>query len=536
MSFIDKIRGHRRYLVLPAALLWACSSAGSDGSPTDLGDEPGAEGVSVETQSLFANQNKYWCALGSDGAACTDNGSPHGAQPTINVCWESSTYDDSTLASMRAYVQDGMRRNYNRHSRLNFVGWGRCASHQSGIHLFMNTECGGCNGYPSCNKLGKEFDGLDLGQRLPDCKPGHCGVVAGQEEMCQKYVALHEIGHGLGFWHENERADAPAGCKQCTGTGPCQSPGTAYGAFNCNIDYWPLGTTCSKMLSVSGTCPDPTPDSLKKELNPGDIAAVQRIYGRKFIGSLVTSTGRCAKSGGATQGEVVKIYECDESSPWLYDAPSKHLVRGEYCLAGGATSGSNVTIEMCTGTGAQWSFKNVQIRGWGGMCLDLAGGNTNGGLAQLWICTGGSNQLWTLTAAQEIRFGNSGSCLTAPTSGSGQLFVTSCNGSTSQKFTFGDGYESIYTLASGTKMCLDAQSPFDVDYLNGVGIPSNGQRVQVFTCIPRQFNQKWNLSGSLQNGYGLCLDRGVVEGNGVSLKASTCTGVDAQVWDYHTFL
>jgi alpha-galactosidase len=58
-----------------------------------------------------------------------------------------------------------------------------------------------------------------------------------------------------------------------------------------------------------------------------------------------------------------------------------------------------VEIWPCTGgTNQQWTLNsNGTITGVGsGLCLDVTGGGTaNGTLVDIWTCTGGSNQHWT---------------------------------------------------------------------------------------------------------------------------------------------
>jgi hypothetical protein len=207
-----------------------------------------------------------------------------------------------------------------------------------------------------------------------------------------------------------------------------------------------------------------------------------------------------------------------------------------------STPGTAVELRSnSTATGSKWDFKNVYIRGWGGLCLDLANGNTNGGVVALWICGafGGINQKWTISSfgdvGSRIKFGNTNSCLTAPASGSGQLFVSECSALTRQKFSLGDALvesqQNIRTFAFSGK-CLDSQGWWDSDYTNGFGIPLNGQAINLINCSSVQFNQKFNFTGNLVNGHGLCLDRGSGD-NGSVLRQETCSGSENQIFDYY---
>lgn len=92
-------------------------------------------------------------------------------------------------------------------------------------------------------------------------------------------MAIHEFGHSLGFQHEDERPDYQGGA---TGSGDCakqswpNSNPQHYGAYDKD--------------SVMSYC-DPN-----AALSPGDIASIQRSYGRRLTGSLVSPQGNCAAS------------------------------------------------------------------------------------------------------------------------------------------------------------------------------------------------------------------------------------------------
>ena len=178
----------------------------------------------------------------------------------------------------------------------------------------------------------------------------------------------------------------------------------------------------------------------------------------------------------------------------------------------------------------------MAIRGWGGLCLDLDGGNTSGGGVQVWMCGASDsvNQKWTVSANGEIKFGSTNKCLTVPSSGTGQVTVTSCSGSSRQRFKFGTSVDvsqqNIVSVAFPTK-CLDVEAAWDSDYLSGQTLPINGLRVNIFDCVNQQFNQKFNFSGSLVNGHGFCLDG--AQTSGASLFQHTCDGTASQRWDYY---
>jgi hypothetical protein len=418
--------------------------------------------------------------------------------------------------------------------------------------------CGGANS----GRTGTDLNARTNGIRIPECwvNPSCRVPTINYLRGCVGRTALHEIGHGLGFLHENERPDAPTSgagtsCRQVDGaTGTKQR----YGQYNCNIEYVPGVPTCSPMWSGNSAakhplvstfdCVDPQSchpgGNCSLDITPGDIAAIQRTYGRRQPGALVSTNGRCAAVYGTTVGNDAYMWDCDEgpaNASFIYSRISQVLrVAGNSLYLGTANSASGSAVEIRTDAsvaGATWAFKNVAIRGWGGLCLDLSQGNTNGGLVRLWACDeiSGVNQKWTVTPASEIRFGNTNSCLTVPSSGTGQLYVTACANISRQKFRFGtstsSSQQNIISQAFSTK-CLDSQGWYDSDYTNGFGLPLNGQAINLIPCNNVQFNQKFNFTGALVNGHGLCLDRGSAD-NGSALTQRPCTGGEAQLFDYY---
>jgi hypothetical protein len=69
-----------------------------------------------------------------------------------------------------------------------------------------------------------------------NCQPGTAGTT---REQCFKYAAIHEFGHVLGYAHEQNRSDLPAGVTDCAHVG---NPGnTTFGPW----DFWSVMNYCS---------------------------------------------------------------------------------------------------------------------------------------------------------------------------------------------------------------------------------------------------------------------------------------------------
>ncbi|MDF9817111.1 non-reducing end alpha-L-arabinofuranosidase family hydrolase [Streptomyces sp. SPB162] len=159
-------------------------------------------------------------------------------------------------------------------------------------------------------------------------------------------------------------------------------------------------------------------------------------------------------------------------SPLLFDnngnpkAPYTAVMKALNAAPGGASGG--------TGTG---EIKGVTS----GRCLDINGSATaNGTQAQLWDCSGQSNQRWTYTSGKQLMiYGNK--CLDAMAKGTGNgtaVVIWDCNGGANQQWTLNsDG--TIAGVQSG--LCLDA-----------IGAAStNGTKIQLYSCWSGG-NQKWS--------------------------------------------
>ncbi|PRY37907.1 glycoside hydrolase [Umezawaea tangerina] len=115
-----------------------------------------------------------------------------------------------------------------------------------------------------------------------------------------------------------------------------------------------------------------------------------------------------------------------------------------------------------------------------GKCLDVPGASTTNGTAvKIYGCNGGSNQMWTPTAAGELRV-YGGKCLEAYQQGTAAgtvVDIYDCNGGANQKWTIGSN-GSITGTQSG--LCLDVQ---------GAGTADNTP-VVLWTCGGAT-NQQW---------------------------------------------
>ncbi|MCP3163212.1 ricin-type beta-trefoil lectin domain protein [Myxococcus qinghaiensis] len=180
---------------------------------------------------------------------------------------------------------------------------------------------------------------------------------------------------------------------------------------------------------------------------------------------------------------------CEESdTSWealtTYD-PDSIMNYGGSC--GGNRNRTNLSAKDQQGAQALYGHGTRSagyLKGIDGKCMDAAWttGWPSGTNVQLWQCTNGVNQLWSLQADGTVR-GAGGLCL-------------------------------------------------DIDWVDGF---PNGTKVHLWECTGG-YNQQWTLrpDGALQNALGKCLDVDWVDGfpDGTGLQLWECTGGVNQQWQH----
>jgi Ricin-type beta-trefoil lectin domain len=122
------------------------------------------------------------------------------------------------------------------------------------------------------------------------------------------------------------------------------------------------------------------------------------------------------------------------------------------------------------------------VGGQSGRCIDINNSTTtNGTQAQLWDCSGASNQRFTYTSSKQLQvYGNK--CLDASGQGTGNgtaVIIWDCNGQANQQWNVNSN-GTITGVQSGS--CMDA---------NGAGT-ANGTKIIIWSCNG-QTNQQWSL-------------------------------------------
>ncbi|MCO5967872.1 endo-1,4-beta-xylanase [Actinoallomurus soli] len=120
-----------------------------------------------------------------------------------------------------------------------------------------------------------------------------------------------------------------------------------------------------------------------------------------------------------------------------------------------------------------------------GKCLDVPNSSTTAGTQlQIWSCSGGSNQIWTRTASNELTVSSGGTtmCLDAydkQTSAGTKVEIWPCNGGTNQQWQV-NANGTITGVQSG--LCLDVTGASSAD----------GALVELWNCNGGA-NQQWTL-------------------------------------------
>lgn len=165
----------------------------------------------------------------------------------IPVCWENPV---PQFARERELVRQSIIDTWQNHSGLRFVNWGECDPLSRGIRISIRDDG------PRTTGLARELDGVPGGMLLNFSFQRWKQPCNTERDVCIRSIAVHEFGHSIGFAHEQNRSDTPAGC-----------PGAQGGSGDWLLTPW-------DPVSVMNYCNF----NNRGILSPGDIASVAAMY------------------------------------------------------------------------------------------------------------------------------------------------------------------------------------------------------------------------------------------------------------------
>lgn len=257
----------------------------------------------------------------------------------------------------------------------------------------------------------------------------YVGRIGGEQRVtlgagCYLGAAIHEIGHAVGLWHEQSRADRD---NYILINWSNIQPGTEHN-FQTYVQRGNDGV----------------------DIGSYDYGSIMHYGAYGF--SINNQPTIVRKDGGGTSG----LGQRDGlSNGDVYGAESlistrahfRSAVTADRCLDvtnGSTAQGTSMQIWNCNGTASQEWFLTArgEVRSTlaPNLCLDVSNGATTPGTrVQLWECNGTASQKWTLSAAQELRSAlGSNLCLDVDNAGTAigtRVQLWDCNGTVAQRWT-----------------------------------------------------------------------------------------------------